>query len=101
MGEKLEALLGEIKDDLEQRKQWASRRELTRKREADMECHTCHKKGHFVRASARPPSKPKDVWEMDSRRCHSRRGARTGPEQVDRRNMGGGKRFIPEGTDSW
>ena len=28
MGEKLEALMGEIKDDREQRKQWAARREL-------------------------------------------------------------------------
>ena len=40
MGEKLEAQLGEIKDDREQRKQWASRRESTWKRKADMECHT-------------------------------------------------------------
>ena len=46
MGEKLEALLGEIKDDREQRKQWVSRRESTRRRKADMECHTCHQKGH-------------------------------------------------------
>ena len=29
MGEKLEALMGEIKDDWEQRKQWAARRETT------------------------------------------------------------------------
>ena len=30
MGEKLEALLGEIKDDQDQRKQWAARRKSTR-----------------------------------------------------------------------
>ena len=44
MGEKLEALLGEIKDDREQRKQWASRRESTHKQKADMECHTSHQR---------------------------------------------------------
>ena len=38
MGEKLEALMGEIKDDREQRKQWAARRESGRRRKADMEC---------------------------------------------------------------
>ena len=42
MGEKLEALLEGIKDDWEQRKQWASRRESTRKWKTDMECITCH-----------------------------------------------------------
>ena len=46
MGEKLEALMGEIKDDREQRKQWAARRESGRRRKADMECHSCHQKGH-------------------------------------------------------
>ena len=45
MGEKLEALMGEIKDDREQRKQWAARRESGRQRKADMECHLCHQKG--------------------------------------------------------
>ena len=49
MGEKLETLMGEIKDDREQRKQWAARRESGRHRKADMECHSCHQKGHFVR----------------------------------------------------
>ena len=49
MGEKLEALMGEIKDDREQRKQWAARRESGRRRKADMECHSCHQKGHFAR----------------------------------------------------
>ena len=49
MGEKLETLMGEIKDDREQRKQWAARRESGRRRKADMECHACHQKGHFAR----------------------------------------------------
>ena len=49
MGEKLETLMGEIKDDREQRKQWAARRESGRRRKADMECHSCHQKGHFAR----------------------------------------------------
>ena len=49
MGEKLEALMGEIKYDCEQRKQWAARRESGRRRKADMECHSCHQKGHFAR----------------------------------------------------
>ena len=49
MGEKLEALMGEIKDDREQRKQWAARRETGRRQKEDMECHSCHKKGHFAR----------------------------------------------------
>ena len=49
MGEKLEALMGEIKDDREQRKQWAASRESGQPRKADMECHSCHQKGHFAR----------------------------------------------------
>ena len=49
MGEKLEALMGEIMDDWEQRKQWAARRETGRRQKADMECHSCHQKGHFTR----------------------------------------------------
>ena len=49
MGEKLEALMAEIKDDREQRKQWATRRESGRRWKADMECHSCHQKGHFAR----------------------------------------------------
>ena len=49
MGEKHEALMGEIKDDREQWKQWAARRESGRRRKADMECHSCHQKGHFAR----------------------------------------------------
>ena len=52
-----------------------------------------------LNASARSPPLPKDVQETDSRRCHSRRGVRTG--RSDRRNMGGGKRFIPAGTNCW
>ena len=38
MGEKLEALLGEMKDDREQLKQRAARQESTKRRKADMEC---------------------------------------------------------------
>ena len=49
MGEKLDALMGEIKDDREHRKQWAARGESGRRRKADMECHSCHQKGHFAR----------------------------------------------------
>ena len=79
VGEKLEAVLGKIKDDREQRKQWTSHRESTRKRKADMECHTCHQKGHFTRP---PPPPPKD-----------------GRETGDRRTTGGGERSIPAGTD--
>ena len=48
-GEKLEALMGEIKDDREQRKQWGARREMGWRRKADMECHSCHQKGRFAR----------------------------------------------------
>ena len=49
MGEKLKALMGEIKDDWEQQKQLAAHRETGRQRKADMECHSCHQKGHFAR----------------------------------------------------
>ena len=49
MGEKLETLMGDIMDDREQRKQWAACRESGRRRKADMECHSCHQKGHFAR----------------------------------------------------
>ena len=49
MGEKLEALMGEIKDGREHRKQWAACRETGRRWKADMECHSCHQKGHFAR----------------------------------------------------
>ena len=49
MGEKLEAVMGEINEDREQRKQWAARRETGWRRKADMECHSCHQKGHLAR----------------------------------------------------
>ena len=62
MGEKLEAFMEEIKDDREQRKQWAACRESGRRRKADMECHSCHQKGHFARSTLR-----KDARETDSR----------------------------------
>ena len=48
MGEWLEALFGEIKENREQRKQWAAQRELTLCRKAAEECHMCHQKGHFA-----------------------------------------------------
>ena len=48
IGDWLEALLDEMKEDSEQRRQWASRRESTRHWKADMECHACHQKGHFA-----------------------------------------------------
>ena len=48
MGERFEVLLGEMTEDREQRKQWAARRESTRRQKADMEYHTCHQKGHFA-----------------------------------------------------
>ena len=41
--------MGEIKDDREQRKQWAACRESGRRPKADMECHSCHQKGYFAR----------------------------------------------------
>ena len=49
MGEKLEALMEEIKDDQEQRKQWAARQETGRRWKVDMEWPSCHQKGHFAR----------------------------------------------------
>ena len=49
MREKLEVLLGELRDNREQRKQWAARREMTKRRKADMECHAYHQEGHLAR----------------------------------------------------
>ena len=56
MGEKLEALMGEIKDDREQRKQWAARRETGWRLKADIECHSCHQKGQFARECPTNPT---------------------------------------------
>ena len=89
MGEKLEALMGEIKDDREQRKQWAARRESGRRRKADMECHSCHQKGHGTLW--------KDARETDSRRRRNRRG--TPGWCGDRGDGHGGKWTIPSWTD--
>ena len=55
-GEKLEALIGEIKDNRKQRKQWAARRETGWRRKADMECHSCHQKGNFARECPTNPT---------------------------------------------
>ena len=66
MGKKLEALMGEIKDDQEQRK-------TGRRRKADMECHSCHQKGNFAREC---PTKATEGRSGEgSRRRHNRRGA--------------------------
>ena len=62
--------MGEIKDDLEQRKQWAAHRETGRRRKADMECHSCHQKD-TSRGSARS-TELKDAREMGR---HNKRGA--------------------------
>ena len=85
MGEKLEALMGEIKDDREQRKQWAARRESSRRRKADMECHSCHQKGHYAR-----PTLLNDARETDSRRDGGvgHGGERTIPPWADRGERG-------------
>ena len=71
MGEKLEALMGEIKDDREQRKQWAARRESGRRRWRTWSV-TCSIKRAISRENARPTRK--DARETDSRRRRNRRG---------------------------
>ena len=76
MGEKLEALMGEIKDDREQRKQWA--------------------KKAISRENARP-TLGKDARETDSRRRRNRRGT---PGGCGDRGVGhGGEWTIPPWTD--
>ena len=55
MAEKLEALMGEIKDDREQRKQWAACRESGLRRKADMECPTNAMEGRSGNGQS-PPS---------------------------------------------
>ena len=97
MGEKLEALLGEIKDDRKQWKQWdAGSRNASGMPTGSVTLAIRMVTSHV---SARPPPPPKEVWETDSC-CHrSRCGAQTG--RGDRRNMCGGERIIPAGTDCW
>ena len=55
MGEKLEALMGE----------WAARLESGRRRKADMECHSCHQKGHFASECPTNATEGRQV-EMDA-----------------------------------
>ena len=86
-----EALIGEIKDNREQRKQWAARRETGRRRKANMECHSCHQKGHFAREC------PTNATETDSHRCHNRPRA---PGGCGGGGDGhGGEQTISPGTD--
>ena len=89
MGEKLQALMGEIKDDREKRKQWAARRESGQRRKADMECHSCHQKGHFAR-------------ECPTNATEGRSGNGQSPPPRgcgDRGDGHGGKWTIPPWTD--
>ena len=72
MGEKLEALMGEIKDDREQRKQWAARRESGRRRKADMECPPPLQKTRDPRRVRRQRSR--SWWEMDYTSLDGSRG---------------------------
>ena len=89
MGEKLKALMGEIKDGREQRKQWAARRESGRRRKVDT-------KKAISRENARP-TLWKDTGETDSRRRRNRRGT---PGGCGDRGVGhGGKWTIPPWTD--
>ena len=82
MVEKLEALMGEIKDDREQRKQWAARRESGRRRKVDMECHSCHQKGLFARecptnameGRSGNGQRSRSRWEMDYTSLDGSRG---------------------------
>ena len=87
--------MGEIKDDREQRKQWAARRESGRRRKADMECHSCHQKGH-MRENAQPTLR-KDARETNSRRRCNRRGT---PGGCGDRGVGHSREWtIPPWTD--
>ena len=74
MWEKLEALMGEIKDDREQRKQWAARQSGDGKWTLNA-IHVTKK--DTSQGSARP-TQPKDARETGSRRCHNRSGAPRG-----------------------
>ena len=82
--------MGEIKDDREQRKQWAARPESGQRRKADMECHLCHQKGHFARECPTNagegrsgvghggkwtiPQRSRSWWEMDYTSLDGSRG---------------------------
>ena len=90
MGEKLEALMGEIKDDREQWKQWEARRESGDERQ------TWNVTRAISRENARPMLR-KDARETDSRRRRNRCGT---PGGCDDRGVGhGGKWTIPPWTD--
>ena len=88
MGQKLQALMGEITDDREQRKQWAAHRETGRQRKAT--------KKDTSQGSARP-TPLKDARETGSRRLQNRRGAQGGCG--DGGDGHGGERTISPGTD--
>ena len=72
MGEKLKALMGEIKNDREQRKQWAACREMGQRRKAELNVTRATKKD-TSRGSARP-TQPKDAREKGRRHRHNRCG---------------------------
>ena len=64
VGEKLEALLGELWDDKEQCEQQATHWESTKKQKEDMNCHTCHQKDPFSRDCMTNPFTCPRKWTL-------------------------------------